>query len=152
MVYTYLYTLFYRKINSYDFKEGYVLLKPRNDDVSGRIFSNYSTFMSQIPFYQDERVIEIALKVMGIVEEFSRIKSLRYEYDADWVDWDSDFDKKVDGNYESYNRATIKEPIFEVSGTPVASDTGVIFSVALPYSELYQNLVSISTKLVKEEN
>lgn len=152
VVYTYLYTLFYRKINSYDFKEGHVLLKPRNDAVSGRIFSNYSTFMSQIPFYQDERVIEIALKVMGIVEEFSRIKSLRYEHDADWVDWDSDFDKKVDGNYESYNRATIKEPIFEVSGTPVASDTGAIFSVALPYSELYQNLVSISTKLVKEEN
>ena len=152
VVYTYLYTLFYRKINSYDFKEGYVLLKPRNDDVSGRIFSNYSTFMSQIPFYQDERVTEIALKVMGIVEEFSRIKSLRYEYDAEWVDWDSDFDKKVDGNYESYNRATIKEPIFEVSGTPVASDTGVIFSVALPNSELSQNLVSISTKLVREEN
>lgn len=152
VVYTYLYTLFYRKINSYDFKEGYVLLKPRNDDVSGRIFSNYSTFMSQIPFYQDERVIEIALKVMGIVEEFSRIKSLRYEYDAEWVDWDSDFDKKVDGNYESYNRATIKEPILEVSGTPVASDTGAIFSAPLPNSELYQNLVSISTKLVKEEN
>lgn len=152
VVYTYLYTLFYRKINTYAFEEGYFLSRPTDDSIFGKISSNYSTFISQMPYYQDERVIEIALKVMGIVEEFSRIKSLRYEYDAEWVDWDSDFDKKTDGNYESYNRATIKEPIFEVIGTPVALGTGAVFSVALPNSEQYQNLVSISTKLVKEEN
>ena len=73
-------------------------------------------------------------------------------YDEDWIDWDSDFDKKVDGSYESYNRATIKEPIFEESGTPVALGNGAVFSVSLPNRELYKNLVSISTKLVKEEN
>lgn len=148
----YLYTLFYRKIDNYAFEEGHILLEPSNDSVLGKIESNYNTFISQIPFYQDERVIEIALKVMGIVEEFSRIKSLRYDYDADWVHWDSDFDKKTDGNYESYNRVTIKEPIFEVKGSPVVSDTGAIFSVPLPDSEQYQSLVSISSKLVKEES
>lgn len=152
VVFTYLYTLFYRKLMNHSYKESYQFRKPIDDIVAGQISMDYQSFLGQLPFYQDERAINISLKVMGIVEEFSRVKSFRYNYDSEWVNWDSDFDKKADGNYESYNRATIKEPVLTRMGSLVESENGAIFSVELPNSQQFKNLVNISTKLVKEES
>lgn len=152
VVFTYLYTLFNRKLMNYSNEESYQFRKPKDNIVAGRIGMGYHRFLSQMPFYQDERVINISLKVMGIVEEFSRVKSLRYNYDSEWVNWDSDFDKKADGNYDSYNRATIKEPVLTRMGSLVESENGAIFSVELPNSQQFKTLVNISTKLVKGES
>lgn len=154
VIFTFLYSLFLKKFENYNFDEDYYISKPYDDDIGEKESFYYSDFKDSFGAFSsnvDGRIINISKVVLGIINEFSRGNSLKYIYDEEWLNWDSDFDIISSGSYESYNRVTIKEPIFTNVGDVVESESGAIFEVALTDRSKYRNLVSIGVKLIKTE-
>ncbi len=154
VIYTFLYSLFLKKFEIYNFDENYQIRKPYDDSVSEIERCYYSEFKDSFGNYAsnvDNRLINVLKVVKGIIEEFSRRKSLNYKYDDEWVNWDSDFDAITSSTFDSYNRATIVEPIFTNVGDLLESESGVVFEVNLTDRNKYRNLVSIGTKLIRNE-
>lgn len=78
---------------------------------------NYINFNNRFKISEIEnKVVDINLNVMGIIEGFAAEKSIGYSYDREWINFSSDFEKNKDGTYDYYNRATIKETILSSEG------------------------------------
>ncbi|CCJ33584.1 hypothetical protein [Caloramator australicus] len=91
---------------------------------------------------------KLTLNVMGIIEEFNNSKSSSYAFDADWVEFSSDYDKNKDGTYDFYNRATIKEPVLKREGGYIEDlGNGVIYAANVPDTTLYKDLIAINAYL-----
>ncbi|XJZ27708.1 phage tail spike protein [Bacillota bacterium Lsc_1132] len=147
VVYTFFYSLFGAKLASFAFNEMVNISKPTITTFGLSQSTVYSDFTNDINYYHSEALAEISLVIQGIFQEFSRDKSGNYIFDSTWVSFDSDFDKNADNTYTAYNRATIVEPVLYAVGGVVASDSGAVYSVAMPDSTTYNSLVSISAKL-----
>ncbi|MGC8718391.1 MAG: phage tail spike protein [Thermodesulforhabdaceae bacterium] len=147
VVYTFFYSLFGAKLASFAFNEMASLSKPAITLFGLSQSTGYSDFTNDINYYHSEALAEISLVIQGIFQEFSRDKSGNYIFDSAWVSFDSDFDKNADNTYTAYNRATIVEPVLYAVGGVVASDSGAVYSAAMPDNTTYNSLVSISAKL-----
>lgn len=147
VVYTFFYSLFGAKLASFAFNEMVNISKPAITTFGLSQSTGYSDFTNDINYYHSEALAEISLVIQGIFQEFSRDKSGNYIFDSTWVSFDSDFDKNADNTYTAYNRATIVEPVLYAVGSVVASDSGAVYSAAMPDNTTYNSLVSISAKL-----
>lgn len=147
VVYTYLYSLFGAKLASFAFNEMVNFSKPAITPFELSQSTGYSDYTNNINYYHSEALAEISLLIQAIFQEFSRDKSGNYVFDSAWVSFDSDFDKNADNTYTVYNRATIVEPVLYATGSVVASDSGAVYSAAMPDNTTYNSLVSISAKL-----
>jgi hypothetical protein len=147
VVYTYLYSLFGAKLASFAFNEMVNFSKPAITLFGLSQSTGYSDYTNNINYYHSEALAEISLLIQAIFQEFSRDKSGNYVFDSAWVSFDSDFDKNADNTYTAYNRATIVEPVLYAVGSVVASDSGAVYSAAMPDNTTYNSLVSISAKL-----
>lgn len=149
VVYTFLYNLFNIKINSFTVNKGYSFKKISDTLLNSMESCNYINFNNRFKISEIEnKVADINLNVMGIIEEFAAEKSIGYSYDREWINFSSDFEKNKDGTYDYYNRATIKEPILSSEGEFVQElGSGVIYATKVPDKSKYKDLISISINL-----
>jgi len=147
VVFTYLYSLFGAKLASFVFSEMYSFSKPLVMPMGLSQSTGYPEFTNDINYYHSEVLAAVSLVIQAIFQEFSRDKIGNYIFDSVWVTFDSDFDKNADNTYTAYNRATIVEPVLYGTGSVMASDSGAVYSAALPDNTIYNSLVSISAKL-----
>lgn len=149
VVYTFSYNLFNININSFTVNKDYSLKKTSDTLLKSMESCNYINFYSRLKISEVEnKVADINLNVMGIIEEFAAEKSIGYSYDREWINFSSDFEKNKDGTYDYYNRATIKEPISSSEGGFVQElGSGVIYATKVPDKSKYKDLTSISINL-----
>lgn len=149
VVYTFLYNLFNIKINSFTVNKDYSFKKISDTLLNSMESCNYINFNNRFKISEIEnKVADINLNVMGIIEEFAAEKSIGYSYDREWINFSSDFEKNKDGTYDYYNRATIKEPILSSEGEFVQElGSGVIYATKVPDKSKYKDLISISINL-----
>lgn len=149
IVYSFLYNLFNIKIGTYKFSTGHSINHyldtnvRRVDTYSLENFNarfNIGTISHGNP--------KLTLNVMGIIEEFYISKLISYTFDADWIEWNSDYDKNKDGSYDFYNRITIKEPILKREGGYIKDlGNGVVYAANVPDISLYKDLIAINAYL-----
>ncbi|OPJ55880.1 phage tail spike protein [Alkalithermobacter paradoxus] len=149
IVYTFLYNLFNIKIGTYSFNTGYSFRHYLDNNVSGvdsYSLENFNTRFNIAAISHGNP--KLILNVMGIIEEFNNSKSSSYVFDADWVEFSSDYDKNKDGTYDFYNRATIKEPVLKREGGYIQDlGNGVIYAANVPDTTLYKDLIAINAYL-----
>lgn len=183
VIFTYLYTLFYKKMTSFNYNESYDISREIYGETSTKELISFKEFRECFENYTSlspDMLVAMPKEILGIVEMLSRLNSLNYKYDMQWIDWDSDFDKLSDGTYESYDRVTIKEPVYTNSGRKIEIETGelsnfvtlpeyigdgesetdidigantpmgVVYEVAIMDKALYKDLVTINVSLVEE--
>ena len=153
VIYTFLYSLFLSKFDFSPITENCGFESPPDRKLPLIQQYDYDMFEDDCKkYYSDSGIREIALTVMGIIEQFSRDKSVNYQFDYDWVNWDSDFDKTADGTYESYSRVTISEPVLATYGACAGCiGPGVIYTAQLPDRDSYTNIVGFTTKLIESK-
>lgn len=149
IVYTFLYNLFNIKLGNFNVNSNYLFRAVEDAPMSQKESFDYLNFEDSLLVSQvSNHISYIALTTMGLIEEFTKDKSLNYSYDEIWVDWDSDFDKTKDGYYESYSRATIKEPVLSSEGGFVQDlGNGLLYSVETPDKTQYKDLITVTTNL-----
>lgn len=149
IVYSFLYNLFNIKIGTYKFSVGYSILHYSDATAGGLDAYSLQTFNSRFNVGAiSHGNPSLLLNVMGIIEEFYSSKSVGYMFDADWIEWNSDYDKNKDGTYDFYNRATIKEPVLIREGGYIEDlGNGVIYAANVPDISLYKDLVAINAYL-----
>lgn len=117
VIYTFLYNLLNIKINSFTVNKDYSFKKISDNLLNSMESCNYINFNNRFKISEIEnKVVDINLNVMGIIEGFAAEKSIGYSYDREWINFSSDFEKNKDGTYDYYNRATIKETILSSEG------------------------------------
>lgn len=149
IVYNFLYNLFNIKIGTYKFSVGHSFkhyLDTNVMEVDAYNFENFNTrFNIGIINHGNPK---LTLNVMGIIEEFYSGKSSSYVFDADWIEWSSDYDKNKDGSYDFYNRVTVKEPILKREGGYIQDlGNGVVYAANVPDISLYKDLIAINAYL-----
>ena len=150
LYYAFLFSVFRTKLANYYHSEKVSLSKPYDRKPAQiSIDTGYPTFKNRFGYYHDDILADVEVTALGIYEEFSRYNSVRYVYDDDWVEFDSDFDKLPDATYESYNRVTIKEPVLTAIGECSSGVAGALFTAPLPSRNIYGDVMSITTKLFK---
>lgn len=149
IVYTFLYNLFNIKIGAYSFNTGHSFKHYLDNNLSGvdrYSLENFNTRFNIAAISHGNP--KLTLNVMGIIEEFNNSKSSSYAFDADWVEFSSDYDKNKDGTYDFYNRATIKEPVLKREGGYIQDlGNGVIYAANVPDTTLYKDLIAINAYL-----
>lgn len=149
IVYSFLYNLFNIKIGTYKFSTGYSIkhyldINARKIDIYS--FENFNTRFNIGAISHGNP--QLTLNVMGIIEEFYNSKVSSYDFDDDWIEWNSDYDKNKDGSYDFYNRVTIKEPILKREGGYISDlGNGVIYASNVPDRSLYKDLIAINAYL-----
>lgn len=149
IVYSFLYNLFNIKIGTYKFSTGYSIkhyldINARKIDIYS--FENFNTRFNIGAISHGNP--QLTLNVMGIIEEFYNSKASSYDFDDDWTEWNSDYDKNKDGSYDFYNRVTIKEPILKREGGYISDlGNGVIYASNVPDRSLYKDLIAINAYL-----
>ncbi|MFR1708867.1 phage tail spike protein [uncultured Clostridium sp.] len=149
IVYTFLYNLFNIKIGTYKFSTGYNFkhyLDTNVRRVDTYSLENFNTRFNIGAISHGNP--KLTLNVMGIIEEFYSSKSSSYTFDANWIEWNSDYDKNKDGSYDFYNRITIKEPILKREGGYIEDlGNGVVYAANVPDMSLYKDLIAINAYL-----
>jgi len=148
--YQFLFSLFTKKLEMFSHSHTVSVSRPQNEDIQLTQTTNYASYLSKTSYGQTAVLSEISLVVKAIFEEFSRINSVHYDFDGEWVDFDSESEKTIDNSYMTYNRATIKEPILITKGTGELMGDGALFSVELPNRDLYKDLITVTAQVRKE--
>lgn len=149
IVYSFLYNLFNIKIGAYKFSIEYSFKHYLDTTIVKKEIYGFENFNTRLnAFVISHGNPQLTLNVMGIIEEFYNSKASSYTFDADWVEWNSDYDKNKDGSYDFYNRATIKEPILKREGGYIQDlGNGVVYAANVPEITLYKDLVAINAYL-----
>lgn len=152
IIVSFLYLLFLRNIDKYKHDMGCDLVLPESYISFFRQSISYESFRQKLKgFYADAGIREVFMTVMGIVESFSRENSGHYNYDDEWINWDSGYDIRPDGIYEHYHRATIVEPIL-ITNMKFDEElgTGVLFKGELPSRDYYNKIINTSIKFINK--
>lgn len=146
IVYGFLYNLFNIKIGTYKFSTGHSIKHYLDTNVRRVDTYSLENFNARFNIGAiSHGNPKLTLNVMGIIEEFYISKSSIYTFDADWIEWNSDYDKNKDGSYDFYNRITIKEPILKREGGYIEDlGNGVIYAANVPDISLYKDLIAIN--------
>lgn len=148
VVYTFLFNLYRLKLGLFAFKESQLFQHIDHLEAGSIESKTLTEFNNQLMVGGVSRFTDITLETMGIIEEFSINNNQNYTYDELFIEWDYDFDKKSDGNYDYYSRVAIQEPILIKQGSYVGElGSGVVYSGELPNRNLYQNLLSLKASL-----
>lgn len=148
--YQVLYALFLRKMDGFSHNESFNISKPADNPLPLSFDMNLSEFNTVTNYGYSAALSEIALIVKAIFEEFSRLNSIHYSYDTAWIDFDSEAEKTADNIYQTYNRATIKEPILQSGSAGAVLGGGTMFFAELPNRGQYATLIRLSAEIKKE--
>ncbi|GHU55429.1 hypothetical protein FACS1894132_11540 [Clostridia bacterium] len=140
--FAFYYSAFLLKLSPFSRHTSVTLANPPDTKKTIVQSLTYADFLSQkgeIVGGAFSGLLAVTKEVTGIAEYFSADRSSDYDYDADWIVWDSDTDKVGSTTYDSYACAKIAEPLLTSEGGLVETITdedevvtGVIYSVPLP--------------------
>ncbi|MEG0900170.1 MAG: phage tail spike protein, partial [Oscillospiraceae bacterium] len=148
--YAFYYALFLKKLEGFHFSELLTLKQTLPNQHQFSVLMNETEYKRKTAYFSNEQLLSVAMAIKAIYEEFSRLNSLHYSFDAAFVNFDSESEQLSSAGFRTFNRVTITEPILTATGGCKPFDDGVLFIAELPNRTLYENLISVTVKTVKE--